>query len=234
MSYQISTADDLVSFVKGYTGSKDTDEIKDCIYMGELMMRNLELPIMRSDPYSSNFIGVADSNGRIAIPSDMLKPIQFFKTNGDSDTTVVYDRVGERQIIQNKSTNYSDNALVNSSIHGTFAEVGLHYEFSPKLSAGDTVNMYYYRAFPFLFSLDSEEEPILDNGILQAFPEGYVFATLHNYYLKRKNFEDAQVYYTKFKDVFGDITDQNSKGKWSGGNTKLSSVWQPRKANRYN
>ena len=46
---QIATADELVAFVKQFTGSTNTDEVKECIFMGEMMMRNLELPIQRSN-----------------------------------------------------------------------------------------------------------------------------------------------------------------------------------------
>ena len=233
MSYQISNGDGLVSFVKAFTGSSDSEEIKDCIFLGELMLRDIELPVMRSDPYDAAFIGTADSYGRIQIPSDMLKPIQFFQTDGTArNPRIVYDRVGDREIIESNSSRYAniDNA---TPTRGIFSEVGLYYVFSPALGVGDQVNLYYYRAFPFLFSIDDNSATVSNNGILQAFPEGYVYATLHNYYLKRKNFEDAQVYYMKFTDALSTLKDQNNKGKWSGGNRKMSSIWQPRKASKF-
>ncbi|CAB4127662.1 hypothetical protein UFOVP94_45, partial [uncultured Caudovirales phage] len=69
---QIADANALVSFVKDFTGSTNDAEIKECIFLTEMMMRNLELPIMRSNPYDTQFIATADSNGRINIPGDML------------------------------------------------------------------------------------------------------------------------------------------------------------------
>ena len=77
--FQIPTADDLVTFIKDFTGSNNDAEIKKCIFMAELSMRNIELPALRSDPYAVENIGVADENGRIPIPGDMNKPILFFK-----------------------------------------------------------------------------------------------------------------------------------------------------------
>ena len=77
--FVIPTADSLVSFIKNFTGSNNTTEIQQCIFMAELSMRNIELPALRSDPYDPANIGVADGNGRIPIPADMNKPILFFK-----------------------------------------------------------------------------------------------------------------------------------------------------------
>ena len=234
MSYQITNADGLVAFIKDHTGSTDTEEIKDCIHLAELQMRNLELPVMRSDPYSSEFIGTADAYGRVAIPSDMLKPIQFYRTNGiGTSPTIVYDRVGDREIIESNYTRYTSNNNTFSPSRGIFSEVGFYYEFSPKLGAGDTVNLYYYRSFPFLYSVDENEETIQNNGILTSFPEGYVYGTLHEYYLKRKNYEDAQAYLLKYQNAVETIEDQNAKGKWTGGNRKMSSAFAPRKRNRF-
>ena len=79
MSFQIPTADDLVTFIKDFTGSQNDEEVKKCIFMAEMSMRNIELPALRSDPYDPANIGVADSQGMIKIPADMNKPILFFK-----------------------------------------------------------------------------------------------------------------------------------------------------------
>jgi hypothetical protein len=234
MSYQITNADGLVAFVKAHTGSTDTEEIKDCIHLAELQMRNLELPVMRSDPYSTDYQGTADANGRVAIPDDMLKPIQFFQTDSTGTTpSIVYDRVGDREIIESDYNRYGVNATTYTPRRGTFSEVGLYYQFNPKLSSGDAVNMYYYRSFPFLFSTDSQSNELQNNGILTSFPEGYVYATLHEYYLKRKNYEDAQAYLAKYQNAVENIEDQNAKGKWAGGNRKMSSAFSPRKRQRY-
>jgi hypothetical protein len=79
---QIANADELVLFIKQFTGSTNDQEIKECIFMGEMMMRNIELPIQRSDPYSPAFQAVAGPNGLVPIPGDMLKPIVFFQVGG--------------------------------------------------------------------------------------------------------------------------------------------------------
>jgi hypothetical protein len=69
---------------------------------------------------------------------------------------------------------------------------------------------------------------VQSNAVLQTWAEGYVYATLREYYIKRHNAEDAAVYAQKFDNAYNVVEDQNSKGKWSGGHTKLTSVWQPR------
>ena len=79
MSTFIPDADGLVNFVKQWTGSTNTQEIQDCVYLAELSMRNIELPALRSDPYAPENIAIADEQGRVAIPGDMNKPILFFK-----------------------------------------------------------------------------------------------------------------------------------------------------------
>ena len=68
MSFQIPTADDLVTFVKSFTGSTNDTEIKQCIYLAELSMRNIELPALRTNPWTT--IGIADQYGAIPIPAD--------------------------------------------------------------------------------------------------------------------------------------------------------------------
>ena len=240
---QISDANALVSFVKDFTGSTNDAEIKECVFMSELMMRNLELPIMRSDPYNPQFQGVADQYGSIPIPGDMLKPILFFKMGGvqGSSTSnqtgpwIVYDRVGDRDIITDSLIEalYLKPINIPSVYRGKFSEVGQTYKFLPGLAQGDIVNMYYYRTWPFLFSLDQNGNQVLNNAPLTSFPEGYVYGTLHNYYIKRHSTEDAQIYKAKFEESFTTIEDQNSKGKWSGGHNRLTSIFQPRKDRRY-
>ena len=116
---------------------------------------------------------------------------------------------------------------------GQFSEVGQMYKFLPGLSQGDLINMYYYRAWPYLFSIDNTGGEVQTNGVLQSFPEGYVYATLHCYYVKRKAPEDAAVYKAKFEESMNIIEDQNSKGKWSGGHTRLTSIFQPRVSRRF-
>jgi len=87
MSFLIPNGDALVNYVKDFTGSSNTDEIKQCIFLAELSMRNLELPALRSDPYAPENIGVADSQGMVPIPADMNKPIVFFKQGNPGGVT---------------------------------------------------------------------------------------------------------------------------------------------------
>lgn len=240
MSYQITDANALVSFIADFTGSSNTSEIQECIFLAELMMRNLELPILRSDPYNSAFIGVADSYGRIPIPGDMLKPIIFFKQGGTTPTSslgpwIVYDRIGDRDIITEGliESMYLKPINIPSVYRGKFSEVGSYYQFLPAIKQGDQVNMYYYRTWPELFSTDSNGNTVLNNGVLQAFPEGYVYGTLHNYYIKRHSEVDAATYGNKFQDSMRIVAEQNNKGKWSGGHTRMTSIFQPRKDRRF-
>jgi hypothetical protein len=237
---QIADANALVSFVKDFTGSKNDAEIKECIFMAEMMLRNIELPVMRSDPYNAAYIGIADANGQIAIPGDMLKPIIFFKQGGTAPTSslgpwLVYDRVGDRDIITEGliESMYLKPINIPSVYRGKFSEVGNKYSFLPALGQGDEVNLYYYRSWANLFSLDTSGNSVLNNGVLQTFPEGYVYSTLHCYYVKRKSPEDAVVYKQKFDDAWKEINDQNNKGKWSGGHTRMTSIFQPRKDRRF-
>ena len=78
MSTQIADANSLVSFVEDFTGSSNNSEIKECIYLTELMMRNLEIPALRTNPYTTT--GIANSSGYVPIPADMNKPILFFQS----------------------------------------------------------------------------------------------------------------------------------------------------------
>ena len=237
---QIADANALVSFVKDFTGSTNDAEIKECIFMGEMMMRNLELPIMRSDPYNSAFVATADEYGTIPIPGDMLKPILFFKQGGVQSTSnngpwIVYDRIGDRDIITEGmiESMYLKPINIPAVYRGKFSEVGGQYHFLPGLGQGDQINMYYYRTWPFLFSLDTTGQTVVNNGVLQSFPEGYVYATLHCYYIKRHSEADAQTYLLKFQDAYTTVEDQNSKGKWNGGNNRMTSIFQPRKDRRF-
>ena len=208
-----------------------------------MMMRNIELPILRSNPFDTQFQYTADEFGMIPIPGDMLKPILFFKMGGVQGSSqysqlgpwIVYDRIGDRDIITESLIEalYLKPINIPSVYRGKFSEVGQKYKFLPGLSQGDIVNFYYYRAWPFLFSLDTNGQIVQTNGVLQSFPEGYVYSTLHNYYIKRKSPEDAAVYKAKFEESVNIVEDQNNKGKWSGGHTRLTSIFQPRKDRRY-
>jgi hypothetical protein len=396
--FVIPSADDLVTFIKDFTGSTNDAEIKKCIFMAELSMRNIELPALRCDPYDPQNIGVVNSLGQIPIPGDMNKPILFFKqgqqyvtsasatgnggeytinltsvpnqtltagmlvsgtgiganatiqsVTGPNNTIVtltvlntgtvsgsitfttvgssssqtgpwiVYDRIGDRDIITQGmiAQLYLQPVNVPAVIRGKFSEVGSNYEFLPYVAEGDLINMYYYRAWPLLFSpaddqlisatgtvgsitgsgpwtatitgmtttdglevgdviyatddtgslgtgtiavasivsgtsitftctggttpvngditdITETNVEVQSNAVLATWPEGYVYATLREYYIKRHNTEDAQVYASKYENAWNIVEDQNNLGKWSGGHTRLTSVWQPRQYRQYN
>ena len=391
--FVIPTADDLITFIQDFTGSTNDAEIKKCIFMAEMSMRNIELPALRCDPYAPENIGVAGPQGRIPIPGDMNKPILFFKQGaqyitqanatgnvsentvllstspgqplvigmyvsgtgiasgatitstggGESGDTVtlstnntgavngtltfttlsdassqtgpwiVYDRIGDRDVITQGMVAqlYLQPVNVPAVIRGKFSEVGQNYQFLPYVAEGDLINMYYYKAWPLLFSpadnqlvdvagtidastgttatltiTDTDSVTVGDkltcvpgtgnfgssnkvtvtaivngtdltitgvgitngsvtfvnitditvqnNAVLSTWPEGYVYGTLREYYIKRHNAEDAAVYETKFQAAMNTVMDQNNLGKWSGGHTRLTSVWQPRQYRQYN
>jgi len=391
--FVIPTANDLVDFIKDFTGSNNDAEIKKCIFMAELSMRNIELPALRSDPYAVENIGVADENGRIPIPGDMNKPILFFKQGSQYTTTatctgtistntitlqsapaqslqpgmqvtgtgiasgcvvnavgggsigsvitlslnntgtvnglitfttvsnnssqtgpwIVYDRIGDRDIITQGmiAQLYLQPVNVPAVIRGKFSEVYDKYQFLPYVAQGDLINMYYYKAWPLLFApvddllIDTSstisgttgttatltvndsssvmigdiltatagsgsfgastkvtvtavptgttitiagtgitngtvtnvyitDQTVQSNPVLQTWAEGYVYSTLREYYIKRHNPEDAQIYATKYENAWNIVEDQNNLGKWSGGHTRLTSVWQPRQYRQYN
>ena len=234
MSTQIIDANALVSYIEDFTGSSNNDEIKQCIYLAELMMRNIELPALRTNPYTT--IGTANSDGFVPIPSDMLKPILFFNQGSASGPWIVYDRIGDRDIITEQLIEnlYLKPINIPAVYRGKFGEVGQFYEFLPGLASGAQICMYYYTTWPLLFSLETDGvTTVTNNVVLQSFPEGYVYGTLHNYYLKRKMPEDAAYWRAKFDDAWNTIEDQNNKGKWSGGHNRLTSIFQPRRDRRY-
>jgi hypothetical protein len=240
MSTQIPNASALVAYIKDFTGSNNDDEIKQCIFLTDMMMRNIELPALRTDPYTT--VGVADVNGYVPIPADMNRPIIFFNQGNSGGAGgqyagpwIVYDRIGDRDIItQSLIENlYLNPVNIPQVYRGKFSEVGQNYQFLPALGQGAVINMYYYTTFPELFSLDGSGVPIENNVVLQSFPEGYVYGTLHNYYYKRKMAEDADKWLAKFNLAWDTVEDQNNKGKWSGGHTRLTSIWQPRNQRRY-
>ena len=241
MSTQITDANGLVTYVEAFTGSSNNTEIKQCIYLAEFMMRNIELPALRTNPYTT--IGTADANGFVPIPADMNRPIIFFNqgvgtvsgSTSGAGPWIVYDRIGDRDIITEQMIEnlYLSPLNIPQVYRGKFGEVGEYYEFLPGLSQNAQINMYYYTTWPLLFSADGVGNPVLSNVVLQSWPEGYVYGTLHNYYLKRKMPDDAAYWMQKFNLAWDTIEDQNNKGKWSGGHTKLTSIFQPRQDRRY-
>jgi hypothetical protein len=328
MSFQIPTADALVDYLRDFTGSTNDTEIKQCIFLAELSMRNIELPALRSDPYAPENIGVANNLGRIPIPADMNKPILFFKQGNPGGSTssptgpwIVYDRIGDRDIITQGmiAQLYLSPVNVPAVIRGKFSEVYDQYQFLPYIGEGAEINLYYYKAWPLLFSpIDDEiisttgtvgsitgsgpwtatitgmstttglevgdeitatagsgslgggsgtrivtsivsntsitftstggttptagtvtaitvtNRTVQSNAVLQTWAEGYVYGTLREYYIKRHNDQDAAVFSAKFDSAWNVVEDQNNLGKWSGGHTRLTSVWQPRQYRQYN
>lgn len=326
MSFILPTGDALVDYIKDFTGSTNDTEIKQCIFLAELSMRNIELPALRSDPYAPENIGIADNLGHIPIPPDMNKPILFFKQGNPGGSTasptgpwIVYDRIGDRDIITQGmiAQLYLTPVNVPAVIRGKFSEVGNQYQFLPWIGEGAEINMYYYKAWPLLFtpvddalisttgtvgsitgtgpwtaqitgmtgvtgfapgdyltatpgtgsvgtsgvyqvvSIDSStsltftatggttptagtvtnvgltNQTVQNNAVLQTWPEGYVYGTLREYYIKRHNAEDAAVFAGKFTEAWQTVEDQNNLGKWSGGHTRMTSVWQPRQYRQY-
>ena len=238
MSTQIANATALVEYVKQFTGSTNDAEIKQCIFLTEMMLRNIELPALRTDPYTVT--GVANAQGFVPIPADMNRPILFFNqgnsgSGSNSGPWIVYDRIGDRDMIGEQMIEnlYLKPLNIPQVYRGKFSEVGQYYEFLPGLGQGAIINMYYFTTWPELFSLDTNGDPIENNVVLQSFPEGYVYGTLHNYYLKRKMADDSNGWLAKFNLAYDTVEDQNNKGKWSGGHNRLTSVFQPRKDRRY-
>lgn len=323
----VSTGDDLVQFVQNFTGSTDDNEIQQCVYLTEMMMRNIELPALRTNPWSS--IGTANQYGQVPIPADMNRPILFFNQGSGSTgypnangagPWIVYDRIGDRDIITETLNQnlYLAPYNIPQVYRGKFSEVGQYYEFLPTLGSGQQINMYYFTTWPLLFTPVSDTlisttgtvgsiagsgpwtatitgmtttsglaagnqiyatggtgsigansgtvtvvsivnatsmtisqtggttptagsisniyltgQTVQSNAVLSSWPEGYVYGTLHNYYYKRKMSEDADKWLAKYNLAYDTVEDQNNKGKWSGGHTKLTSVFQPRKDQRF-
>jgi hypothetical protein len=83
MSFMIPNADALVTYLRAFTGSTNDEEIKQCIFLAEMEMRNIELPILRSNPEVD--VAIADAYGKFPIPTDMNKPILFYQTGTTHD-----------------------------------------------------------------------------------------------------------------------------------------------------
>ena len=217
-------------------------EIQSCIQMAELKMRTIELPALRSDPYSATPTTLTtDAQGMAPIPADMCFPILFFQESAPSNQPpgatalgpwIVYDRVGDREIIRRRMNDqlYIRPFGVPRVIRASFSEVGPNYVFTPNPGENVTIKAYYQRTFPFLFSPtgDTLNPVVQNNGVLASFPEGYLYGTLWAYYDKNKNVDEAQKWVARFDDSYGLIEDQNYKGKWRGGDQHLTSEFQPR------
>lgn len=218
-------------------------EIQSCIQMAELKMRTIELPALRSNPYSDAdpTVLITDAKGMAPIPADMCFPILFFQESQPSNQEyegtnlgpwIVYDRVGDREIIRRRMIDqlYIRPFGVPRVIRASFSEVGPNYVFTPNPGENVIIKAYYQKTFPFLFTPtgDALDPVVQNNGILSSFPEGYMYGTLWAYYDKNKNVEEAQKWTSRFDDSYGLIEDQNYKGKWRGGDQHLTSEFQPR------
>ena len=223
--------------------TQSTIEIMGCIQMCELKMRTIELPALRTDPYSSTnpSILTTGTNGTAPIPADMNSPILFFQETASTNQApgasglgpwIVYDRVGDREIIRRRMIDqlYVRPCGVPRVIRASFSEVGPNYVFTPNPGNNVVIKAYYQRTFPFLFSpTDDALNPIVQsNAVLASFPEGYLYGTLSAYYDKNKNAEESQKWDARFDASYGLIEDQNYKGKWRGGDQHLTSEFQPR------
>lgn len=223
--------------------SQSSLEIQACVQMAELKMRTIELPALRSDPYSSASPSILTTNaqGMAPIPADMNFPVLFFQESAPSNQPpgatalgpwIVYDRVGDREIIRRRMIDqlYIRPFGVPRVIRASFSEVGPNYVFTPNPGENVIIKAYYQKTFPFLLTDTGDTlDPIVqNNGILSSFPEGYLYGTLWAYYDKNKNIEEAQKWIGRFDDAYGLIEDQNYKGKWRGGDQHLTSEFQPR------
>ena len=237
----IPDADTLVNYLMDFTGSTNETEIQQCIFQAELAMRNIELPALRTNPYET--FGTVGPGQLMPIPQDMNKPILFFQQgqNGVQTSTgpwIVFDRIGDRDIITGMLVAQLYLTPVNTPmvIRGKFSEVGNNYQFLPYVGEGTVLNMYYYRAWNLLFTPVTGDPPgqtVQTNAVLQTWPEGYIYGSLAEYYVKRHSAEDAQIYQTKFDMAWKTVEDQNSLAKWSGGNTRMTSIFQPRRDRQY-
>ena len=218
-------------------------EIMSCIQMCELKMRTIELPALRSDPYTTVTPTILTTNaqGMAPIPSDMNSPILFFQDSQPSNQPagatnmgpwIIYDRVGDREIIRRRMIDqlYIRPFGVPRVIRASFSEVGPNYVFTPNPGENVDIKAYYNKTFPFLFSTTSDElNPLVQsNAVLSSFPEGYLYGTLSAYYDKNKNVDESQKWDVRFDAAYGLIEDQNYKGKWRGGDQHLTSEYQPR------
>ena len=217
-------------------------EIMSCIQMAELKMRTIELPSLRTDPYSATpSILTTNAQGMAPIPSDMNMPILFFQESQPQNQPpggtnlgpwIVYDRVGDREIIRRRMIDqlYIRPFGVPRVIRASFSEVGPNYVFTPNPGENVIIKAYYQRTFPFLFSPTNDAlNPIVqNNAVLSSFPEGYLYGTLWAYYDKNKNVDEAQKWISRFDTAYGLIEDQNFRGKWKGGDQHLTSEFQPR------
>jgi hypothetical protein len=120
------------------------------------------------------------------------------------------------------SLGYENTAVVTEILSSSSLQVEINGINTPVL--GSITNV-----------IDESPTPtvVQTNPVLQTWPEGYIYGALHEYYVKRHSPEDAAMYKTKFDNAWQTVENQNNLAKWSGGNTRLISVWQPRRDRQY-
>jgi hypothetical protein len=137
----------------------------------------------------------------------------------DTDSVNVGDEITATAGTGSLGTGFT-SAVVTDILSSTSLQVTVTGGSSP--TGGTITNIYI------------TNQTVQVNPVLQTWAEGYVYGTLREYYIKRHNPEDAAVYQQKFQSAWDTVTDQNNLGKWSGGHTRLTSVWQPRQYRQYN
>jgi hypothetical protein len=185
------------------------------------------------------------------------EPYNNTPPNEFSGPWIIYDRVGDRDIISLALLQqfYLWPVNIPQVVRGKFGEVGKKYQLTPRVAEGTRINLYYYRAWDLLFApevvgwdstgwdenrgvelsgtwdygYNRAQSLVQTNPVLETWPEGYIYGTLAVYYTKRHQVEDAQYYGALFDNAYKVVTDQNDLGKWSGGTTRISSIFQPRR-----
>ena len=167
--------------------SQSSMEILTSIQNAEMAMRVIELPALRSDPYNSlnPSVLITDSQGMSDIPTDMNWPILFFQESQPSNQPatgnslgpwIVYDRVGDREIIRRRMIDqlYIRPFGVPRVIRASFSEVGGRYVFTPNPGENVIIKAYYKRYYKLLFSPTNDTyDPIIQkNEVLSSLPEG--------------------------------------------------------------
>ena len=150
----ITNRPSLVAAIRHYVG-KDTQEFIDSIdsyiALAENRIRNIRVPLMKSDPENNaSFRFQANAEGMVNIPLDMAQPILFYTR----EPLIQYSQQGIKETqIDNYLYRYGlypASGTGISTYDGTFAEFGSQYLLSPRPEVGTEVYMYYYRQVPVL------------------------------------------------------------------------------------
>ena len=140
--FTIPTANALVEFIKDFTGSTNDAEIKKCVFMAEMSMRNIELPALRCDPYLPENIGVIDNHGRLPIPGNMNKPILFFKQGVQYQTTA-YCTGNQGDTFITLTTNPNQSLTVGMNVYGTGIATGATIVSFPTSSTVELLSLIH-------------------------------------------------------------------------------------------